>query len=117
MELDEAQRILQDAQQTYADAEAMIAEARRRVDGARLMMQAVVSMYPELASDVDIPGVTAATSGKPRGQEAVRQMLMSDDVVRGFWWPVGALVHRLKRRGWLPESDMPANAVRVAAER
>lgn len=66
------------------------------------------------------PTVTASRQGvpdsddRPRGQEAVVRV-MQESV--GKWWPVGLVTEELSKRGWLPESDNPANAVRAALDR
>lgn len=61
-------------------------------------------LYPEGSSPPEAP----------RGAEAVPIILQGSP---NQWFYVSELVEALKVRGWLPDSDNPANAVRTALER
>lgn len=42
---------------------------------------------------------------------------MSDPSLQGKYWTVVAMTQKLEERGWLPQSEAPANAVRAALRR
>lgn len=88
-------------------------EANRRVTGIRTILAGYVQMFPALEAQVG-PLATHGTNEPPRGAEAVRLVLQSDS---GTPWTVSELVEALNERGWLPDSDNPANAVRAALNR
>jgi hypothetical protein len=94
-------------------------EANRTVAGITKILQGYAEMFPELAEDIDEITAGITTSGedgnlRPRGGEAVRLILQESP---GEWFRVSELLPLLRNRGWLPESENPANAVRTALER
>ena len=96
-------------------------EATRRAAGLQKIVAGYMEMFPELEEYVGaiVKSLTesqAAPSeqGQPKGAEAVWRILQG---LPGELVLVSELVEMLKGRGWLPESDNPANAVRTALER
>ena len=84
------------------------------------VMDGILTMFPQLREEpVWVPRASKSSSvvigeedeDKPRGQEAVRQIMQSSP---GKWWTLSGLVHEMARRDWPLSSD---NAVRMAAER
>jgi hypothetical protein len=81
-----------------------------------------VDMYPKLRETAEVlyfdsdggQHEAIRSPDAPRGAEAVRVVLQETP---NSWWYITELVTRLRSRGWLPESDNPANAVRTACER
>lgn len=100
-----------------AEQRQLAESATRKVAGLRTIIRGYVEIFPELE-----PLVETATAGiplgsdtaTPRGAEAVRLILQAQPNV---WFVVSELVQGLGQRGWMPDSDNPANAVRTALER
>lgn len=90
--------------------------ATRKAAGLGTIIRGYIEMFPELEPLVEqvTSGIPLDGSNTPRGAEAVRLILQGDP---GRWWLVTELVEALKVRGWMPDSDNPANAVRTALER
>lgn len=87
----------------------------RRCEGIRGMIAAFAVMYPAVESLVGSHSSWLLQSeNRPRGAESIRLVLMENP---GVGLTVGELLRSLQQRGWLPESDSPANAVRTACER
>jgi hypothetical protein len=98
-------------------------EAGRQANGLQKILSGYCEMFPDLAavaeevSGAPIPSFTdddAPAPGVPRGAEAVRIVLQEMPKVH---WYVSEMVENLRDRGWLPDSDNPANAVRAALDR
>jgi hypothetical protein len=99
-------------------AQMQVETLTRTVAGLRKILDAYVEMFPELLPFVEgmTQGISPADDedGRPRGAEAVRLILQESP---NEWFRVSELVGLLRDRGWLPESENPANAVRTALER
>jgi hypothetical protein len=103
------------------EAAATMDRAQRTVTGIGKILDGYIEMFPQLQSVVDeatagitLPTTEAGDDGRPRGAEAVRLILQESP---SAWFRVSQLVGLLRDRGWLPESENPANAVRTALER
>lgn len=92
--------------------------AAREAIALRKIIAGYVEMFPQLQSVVDGDVNLFIASGDPnetpKGAEAVRLILQDSP---NAWFLVSELVDALRDRGWLPDSDNPANAVRAALER
>jgi hypothetical protein len=89
------------------------ADSARKISAIQKIVAGLLEMFPELAGEFDLETEFKA-DGVPRGAEAVRIVLQESP---NEWFYVSALVDELRARGWLPESENPANAVRAALER
>ncbi|HXN61381.1 MAG TPA: hypothetical protein VN886_13105 [Acidimicrobiales bacterium] len=102
-----------------------IAHGQRKLVGLRQIIKGYIALYPDLASMLDNvtlevlnaadePPAEGEQEGRPRGAEAVHLILQEhpNEELR-----VSECVGELRKRGWLPDSDNPANAVRAALER
>jgi hypothetical protein len=115
MDRDEACRILISAETARQQAELDYSHARAREDGMRTVIAGILKIYPDLATEIEVPMASSnGTAGRPRGAEAAQQILMSTP---NKWFSVDMVVSDLGYRGWLPDSPQPANAVRTALER
>jgi hypothetical protein len=106
--------------------EEIAAMAQRNAVAARAIVSGYVEMYPDLRPQVErifggelaalerLVAATEAEKVRPRGAEAVSLILQEKP---GEQFAVSELVKGLRDRGWLPESENPANAVRTALER
>jgi hypothetical protein len=111
----EARQILEALRGELESAVAKRTDLEKREAAIRKLIDGYLELFPGLASHQTLMPLPApVVSLRPRGQEAVLRV-MEDSV--GKWWTVGTMVHELEKRGWLPESEQPANAVRVAMER
>lgn len=120
MEREEAERTLETLRRELAEAKEAVGAAMKRMSALRKLIEGYEELFPELTDTVLQPATLDAADharlldGRPRGQEAVRQV-MKESV--GKWWTVTSLVKELQTRGWLPESEVPSSAVRTAVER
>lgn len=109
----EAHEIVHQLVRELRSARDAVTAAERRVSGLRKMIDALCELYPAvedgLPDDLD-----DEEQPRPRGAEAVRRVLAAS---RGNGFTVQGLVELLAMRGWLPDSPVPANAVRTSAER
>lgn len=86
---------------------------QRRAVGIRKMIDGLVEMFPA-TEDLLPENLDDDEEPRPRGAEAVRRAL---DEHAGEWYAVPHVADLLARRGWLPNSSKPSNAVRTALER
>jgi hypothetical protein len=113
------------------DAALMMIDGRRKFSGSQMIIEGYAEMYPELRGLADrllaqVPPemiLTIPTAPKvlleqeeerPKGAEAIHLILQEYPNTE---YRVSECVAELRKRGWLPESDNPANAVRAALER
>lgn len=117
MEVGEADQTVRRLCAELATERARAEVAARNAAGLTKIIAGYVEMFPELQSVVD-GDVNLFLLGdddeRPRGAEAVRLILQERP---NYWWWVTELVDEMRNRGWLPESENPANAVRTALER
>ncbi len=120
MDIREAEKQVEQLAKEWVLQRNLAADATRQAAGLRKIVLGYLEMHPELAPTVErIAGGQAIAEepteeGRPRGGEAIRQVLHENANFQ-FW--VSEMVDALKSRGWLPDSDNPANAVRTALER
>jgi hypothetical protein len=117
MDMDEARDLLSRALKDQREARAAQADAEATVESSRLIIQGVLRRYPALAEDARAEAAAEGwDSGEvaPRGAEAVLRVLQVNE---NKTYSVPDMVQALNDRGWLPDSDDPANAVRTAMER
>jgi hypothetical protein len=116
MELIEARVLLDTCQQDRILAQVEEQRARAKRESATLIIQGILRQFPELESEVSTADREweIRISDAPGGAEAVLQILQVDE---GQPYTVREMVAALDRRGWLPQSENPANAVRTALER
>jgi hypothetical protein len=125
MEVDEAREQVRQLSREWLELSQLAQTALRRASGLQKIISGYVEMFPELEDEDDrtVRFVTARaseaeaapqTGNAPKGAEAVRLILQDHPNVEFY---VSELVEMLRERGWLPESDNPANAVRTALER
>lgn len=104
--------------QAWLEQSALAETATRRAAGLMTIMRGYVQMFPDLralATNLKIElGDPIPIDGAPRGAEAVR-LIFHEWPDR--WWRVSDLLGEMKDRGWMPESDNPANVVRTALVR
>jgi hypothetical protein len=93
------------AKRAVDDLRMEIARGEKRLAAQRKLVAGYLELYPSLATE---------EAGVPKGQEAVRRVLTE---APGKWFTVAQVVDELTNRGWTPESDDPANAVRSALAR
>jgi hypothetical protein len=88
----------------------------RKAGGLKKLMDGYLELFPQLKELLvaSLDEVVPAPDGRPKGADAVRSILQEHS---GIWFLVSELVDELRDRGWLPESDNPASAVRAALER
>ncbi len=98
---------------TLLEARDAVEQSQRRAAGVRRMISGLLEMFPAL-EDMLPEDIDPEEEARPRGTAAVRRVL---DDQPGDWFAVAGVVELLLRRGWLPESSNPANAVRTALER
>ncbi len=119
MEVEDVRLIVGQLTDELSQVRTMLVEGRRRAAAISKVVAGYVEMFPELGQLVEegsllIRPERAAEPETPKGAEAVRIVLQSRPT---YWWYISELVDELRGRGWLPESDNPANAVRTACER
>ena len=101
-----------------AVAEELVERKQREIAGLRKVLAGYAEMFPDNAVPIleqllqEVPA--AVDDGRPKGAEAVRQILQDQPEV---WFRVSEMIPMLRSKGWLPESENPANAVRTALER
>ena len=107
---------------------AVAESATRQATGLIQIVSGFIEMFPGLVDGLDEPvAIELSLRGHSRAMEvfgleedtptvgeAVRRLLQSHP---GTTYFVSELVQYLRERGWLPESDNPASAVRAALER
>lgn len=101
---------LADARRAVDDLRSEITVTELRLSALRKLVEGYCELFPVLAADRP----EDAGEGVPKGQDAVRRIMME---FPGRWFTVAQMVDELQRRGWLPESDDPANPVRTALTR
>jgi len=117
MRIEEAEPHFRSLLGEYREVDQQYFTIMRRREVLKKMLDGYIELFPELKqltrsnSDESPP---SATVDRPRGQEAVRRVLVES---ADHWWTIGEMVAELKRRDWLPDSDNPASAVRTAMER
>jgi hypothetical protein len=115
MDIEEARELLRRSENDRAEARTQVMNAQATLDSSRLIIQGILRRYPDLADEeITLDVAWADEPDKPRGAEAVLQILQVDE---NQWFSVKGLVRELEDRGWLPDSPNPANAVRAALER
>ncbi len=119
MQFQEARTLVCQLAAEWADQQHVASVAAHRATKLAGIIAAYVDMFPELAPVVQevtgqLPTPGAEDSNAPKGAEAVRIVLQENVKVQ---WYVSEMVEALRERGWLPESDNPANAVRAALDR
>jgi hypothetical protein len=112
VDIDQARELIDQLDREINEGQRVAAEALTRAEGALKAREGILAMFPKLLSPPD--GADDPADDRPRGQDAVRR-IMED--APGKWWTVTGLLAELHAREWMPESDSPANAVRVAVER
>jgi hypothetical protein len=102
------------------EARAEVVAARRRVMGFEMAISGYMQLFPELrrllSQDEGDSDTTVSISDHPRGQAAITEILESLEY-RGKYWTVKQMTEELQKRGWEPDSERPANSVRVALSR
>lgn len=112
MDVHETEVVVRRLASELAEQRELAASASRNVSAIAKILAGYVEMYPELGYLVeDLPEPEYDSDGTPRGIEAVRIILQERT---NQWLLVSELVDALRDRGWLPDSDNPANAVRTA---
>lgn len=132
MEVEEARKQVHRFSREWLELRQVATLAMRQASGLQTIISGYLEMFPELADtdDREVCMVTAAIRARtigggpadpiedddnaPKGAEAVRVILQANPNAPFY---VSELVEKLRQRGWLPDSDNPANAVRTALER
>jgi hypothetical protein len=96
------------ARAAVTDLRAKAAMEHRRLESLNQLIDDYIGLFPDLAT------TTTTTPHRPRGQEAVRRVLMASP---GVWFSISSMVAELRNRGWLPDSDEPGGAVRASLMR
>lgn len=97
----------------FEEAREVTRASERRAAGIRKMIYGLVEMFPAI-EDLLPEDLDDEDRPRPRGAEAVLRVLEDD---AGTWFTVSSVVAMLSRKGWLPDSSNPPNAVRTALER
>jgi hypothetical protein len=94
------------------DAVKLVAELRaeqvadqKRIDARQMVIDGMLALYPDQPE---------SRQERPKTQDAIRQIMQESP---GKWFTVTLMVHELETRGWSPDSDNPASAVRTAMAR
>jgi hypothetical protein len=123
MELEDARAVVTQLVDDWLNTRHVAAKAARDASALEKIIGGYVEMFPELKPLAEAVAYCddngrlyeiGTSESAPRGAEAVRRVLQEQP---NYWWYISELVEALKKRGWLPESDNPANAVRTACER
>jgi alkylhydroperoxidase family enzyme len=122
MEITEARVRTLEAVRDAQIQEQIAEQAMRIARGMWKIAAGYTEMFPELADEIESQtGITVigrdegdGAETRPRGADAVARIMQDRP---GEQFAVSELVKRLRDRGWLPESENPANAVRTALER
>jgi hypothetical protein len=98
----------QRAQQAMHDAESL----RKIVDG----LEGLAGNRPSAQAPLFTPSETEKPEeASPRGQEAVRQVMLTDPDAE---WPLARITYEVLRRGWIdPNAKVPRAAIRAATQR
>ncbi len=106
-----------EAERTLASLRGEVVATERRLAALGKLVEGYIELFPDLAdSQVAVPSSPewAEPDNRPKGQEAVRRVMMESP---GQWFTVPYMLAELRRRDWLPESDEPGNAVRASLTR
>ena len=114
MDVDNVRATVEQLVEEWSRQRLLAEDADRKAKALSKIIRGYVEMYPELEAASQITTEATAVDYPPRGAEAVRLILQDSPNV---WFYVSELVGLLRERGWLPESENPANAVRTALER
>jgi ATP/maltotriose-dependent transcriptional regulator MalT len=119
MQFEEAKALVRQLAAEWAERQHVASVAADQATKLAGIIAAYIDMFPELALVVrdvtgQLPAPGAEDSNAPKGAEAVRIVLQENVKVQYY---VSEMVEELRQRGWLPESDNPANAVRAALDR
>jgi hypothetical protein len=119
MDRAEAEDAVRALQAEFRSVEQTVQDGMARLRGISKVVEGYGEMYPGLleavrghASQAAHP--SAQPGERPRGQEAIRLVLSG---FPGRMWTVADVVAELAQREWLPDSEVPAAAVRTALER
>ncbi len=113
MDQTQAAQILQALRTELEEHRATVREAVRRMEALTNIIDGYVELYPEL--DYAEPDHIADHEVEPpRGQAAVERVLASRP---GEYWSLQQILAAMEKRGWLPNSQNPAAAVRAALQR
>lgn len=120
MELIEAEQAVKSLLAERESAKRELEAARKRLNGFEMAITGFLQVFPELQHQLVSPEPGKAprilNSDQPRGQAAISEILEAPEY-RGKFWTVAQMTEELQRRGWEPDSDKPANSVRVALSR
>jgi hypothetical protein len=121
MELEEARDLLVRLRQDYLEALKAVQEGQATIESTRLILQGLLRRFPDLDTELgdDAPNISEIPEGgidigPGTVAQGVRTILQENS---GEWYRVSEMVNSLRGRGWLPQSENPANAVRTALER
>lgn len=110
----EARRILNSLRSEFEQERAAEEAAKRRAAALQKLIDGYIELFPGLADHAPPPASFNHEEERPRGQEAVRRVMRQSP---GKWFTVKLMAGELQRRGWLPDSEQPINAVRTALDR
>ena len=115
MDFDEAKEEVERLGVALVEGRTVALAALRQVHGLQTVIRGYIEMFPDLAEMADglLTGIPLG-EGVPRGADAVRRVLHENPKAHMY---VSAIVEELRDRGWLPDSENPANAIRAALER
>jgi hypothetical protein len=117
MNKESARELLRASRTDREEAREAVARGQAIIESAGLIIQGVLRAFPELAEEEQEFGELwdpEQTDRPLRSGEAILQILQLQE---DEWVSVQEMVEGLDRRGWLPEGENPANAVRTALER
>jgi hypothetical protein len=124
MNKEDSRRQFEAIMSEYRDLQARLTEGRARQTALYALLNGYMDIYPEFRDVMVVSNSQSSVdknstfeglqAEKPRGQEAVRRVLQENP---GRWFTVTGMVDELTSRGWAPDSDVPASAVRTALER
>jgi hypothetical protein len=117
MEVEEAELLICRLVGELREQRLLAEKASRQAAALNKIIAGYLEMFPALGSLVDddaLLHLEYTDDDAPKGAEAVRIILQESP---DQWFYVSRLVQELRERGWLPDSDNPANAVRTALER
>lgn len=120
MDLEQAIDLALALAQEMSEAAQVAKEAGERAAGASAALAGLRRMFPDLDEMLAEAAAEVINEREqerleaPRGQEAVRQILIETP---GVWYSVPLLVQAMQNRHWIAADETPRNAVRVAAER
>lgn len=114
MDVDAARATVEQLVEEWSRQRLRAEDADRKAKALSTIIRGYVEMYPELEAPSQVTTEASAADDPPRGVEAVRQILHEHAGEKLY---VSEIVAEMKERGWLPDSDNPANAIRTALER